>query len=421
MNAGLASYKRTVFPNGLKVITEAIPYVRSVSIGLWIDVGSRDESAAESGVSHFIEHMAFKGTKNRNPHEIASCLESVGGVLNAFTSREQTCIYAKILDRHLPLAVDVIADLAQNALLKSAEIEKEKRVILEEIKDVEDVPSDIVHDKFAEAIFGEHPLGRSILGSKATIRKMTRSSIRKHMNHFYRPDRMLIAASGNVDHPALVESVAKFLNSPGSAGVVPERRAPRFVPRRRTITRKISQAHVCMGVPAMTFDDPSRSASFLLNALLGGGMSSRLFQKLREDLGIVYNVFSYLDYFQDSSVFGISLATHKKNAKRAVEAVMQEIKRVATEPLSPDDLSRVKEQLKGHLMLGLESMSSRMNRIAKHEFLVGRYISLDETVAGIDAVKGDEITQLAGELFAKERFSAVALGQVSGEVFAVLE
>jgi predicted Zn-dependent peptidase len=415
-----SSYKRTVFPNGLKVVTEAIPYVRSVSLGLWVDVGSRDESERNAGVSHFIEHMVFKGTQNRNAAEIASCLESVGGVLNAYTSREQTCYFAKILDQHLPLAIEVIFDLAQNGLFVKSEIEKERRVILEEIKDVEDSPSDLVHDRFAQAFFGNHPLGRSILGDKATVRGMGRVSILRHQKKYYRQDRMLVVASGNLNHANLVELVERAIDSGEHDGSNINREKPAFEPVRKLVKRKSTQVHICLGVPSCDFNDHSRSAMYILNSMLGGGMSSRLFQKLRDQLGIVYNVYTYLDYFQDTSIQGIYLATDKKNVHRAIEAVMQEIDRIASGPLPESDLKRVKEQLKGHLMLGLENTSNRMNRLAKHELLIGRYIPLDETVLGIDAVKAEEITELAREIFPRERFAALAMGQVDGDVFAAL-
>jgi predicted Zn-dependent peptidase len=414
-------YKRTVFPNGLKVITEAIPHVRSVSLGLWLNVGSRDESESSLGVSHFIEHMVFKGTKTRDASQIASCLESVGGVLNAFTSREETCFYARFLDEHLPLAVELLFDLINNPLLKISEIEKEKRVILEEIKDIEDSPSDLVHDKFARAIFGTHSLGWPIQGTRTSVKGLSRSNISSYMNKFYRPDRILVAASGNIDHNRLAKLVQNNFNISDVKPRVDVRKRPVFTPVRKVFKRKPSQTHICLGIPAKDFNDPGRSALSLLNSLLGGGMSSRLFQKVRENLGLAYNIFSYVDYFQDTGIFGFYLGTDKHNAKRAITAVMGEIDRICNEPLPADDLSRIKEQLKGNLMLGLESTSNRMNRMAKHELLTGRYISLDETVAAINSVKSDDITDIAREIFVKDRFTAVTMGPVDSGVYAALE
>jgi predicted Zn-dependent peptidase len=416
-----AVYKRTEFPNGLRVITEAIPHVRSISLGLWLNVGSRDETESSLGVSHFIEHMVFKGTKTRDASQIASYLESVGGVVNAFTSREETCFYAKFLDEHLPLAIELLFDLIGNSLLDPAEIEKEKRVVLEEIKDIEDSPSDLIHDKFARAIFGSHPLGWPIQGTRASVRAFSRPMILSHMKKYYRPNRMLVAASGNVDHARLVELVNGYYHLIGTKPGADGRQKPNFRPVRKSYRGKSSQTHVCLGVPAREFCDPSRGALLLLNSLLGSGMSSRLFQKVREDLGLVYNIFSYLDYFQDTGIFGIYLGADKRNVKRAISAVMGELDRIRQQCLSDDTIARIKEQLKGNLMLGLENTSNRMNRMAKHELLVGRYISLDETVASIDAVKADEVTNIAREIFVRDNFTAVTLGPVDNGVYSALE
>jgi predicted Zn-dependent peptidase len=392
-----------------------------VSIGLWLDVGSRDELEDASGVSHFIEHMVFKGTTHRNASEIASYIESVGGVLNAFTSREQTCFYAKVLDQHLPKAVEIIFDLVNNALFDKGDIEKEKRVILEEIKDVEDSPGDLVHEKFARAMFGSHPLGRSIMGTKTTVKNMDRARLMRYLRRHYRPDISVIAASGNLEHERLVELVSSYFNASSIKGARPERIRPAYRPQRKIYEKKISQTHVCLGVPAKDFNDPGRNAIMLLNSILGGGMSSRLFQQLRENLGLVYTVFSYLDFFADTSVFGIYLGTDKRNLNKALFAIAKEVERVVNEKLPRVDLDRTKEQLKGNLMLGLENTSNRMNRLAKHEFLTGRYIDLDETIASIDAVTPDEVTAIARQILVKDKFSAVAMGPVSDGVFSALE
>jgi predicted Zn-dependent peptidase len=421
MSLESAIYKRTVFPNGLRVITEAIPHVRSVSLGLWLDVGSRDESDAEAGMSHFIEHMVFKGTKNRSAREIASYLESVGGVVNAFTSREQTCLYAKFLDQHLGKAIELLLDILNNSLFDKAEIEKEKKVILEEIKDVDDSPGDLVHDRFVRVFFGDHPLGRSILGSRTTVKNMVRPKMLRYLGKLYRPDKTIIAASGNLDHAQLVELVANGFNAEIFEKSRNGRKKPIYRAHRRVFKHKSTQTHVCLGIPSKDFNDPSRTATILLNSMMGGGMSSRFFQQLREHLGIVYNVFSYLDYFEDSSILGIYFGTDKRNVKKAMSAVVHEIERLKSEKLTKDEIDKIKEQLKGNLMLGLENTSSRMNRLAKHEILTGRYISLDETTAAIDSVLPDEITELAKELFDRDRITAVSLGPVTDGIFSALD
>jgi predicted Zn-dependent peptidase len=416
-----ATYQKTVLPNGVKVITETIPYVRSVSLGLWLDVGSRDEPGQSSGISHFIEHMVFKGTQTRTASEIASYIESVGGVLNAFTGREQTCYYSKFLDEHLEKAVEILFDLINNPVFDSSDIEKEKKVVLEEIRDIEDSPGDLIHDLFARAIFGNHPLGRSILGNRGTVMRMSRSKVLRYMARFYRPGNIIVAACGNLKHQRLVQMTSKYVDP----RIVPQsangRKKPIFKPDRRTYRRKTNQTHICLGLPAKEFNHKSRTALLLLNSILGGGMSSRLFQRLREDLGLVYNVFSYLDFFADNGIFGIYLGTERKNVHKALAAVRGEVNNITENRLPVSEIEKAKEQLKGNLMLGLENTSNRMNRLAKHELLASRYISLDETVAAIDSVRPEEVTHIACEVFRDKEFSAVTLGPVKGDIYSALE
>lgn len=414
-------YKKTTLPNGIKVITESIPYVRSVSLGLWLDVGSRDEPGSSLGISHFIEHMVFKGTRTRTPSEIASHLESVGGVLNAFTGREQTCFYAKFLDEHLRKGVEILFDLVNNPLFTPTDIEKEKKVILEEIRDIEDSPGELVHDLFAEAIFHQHPLGRPILGQRKTVMALNRPRILRFVQKHYLPGKIIIAASGNLEHDSLLEIVSEFVVD-RTAPISPNgRRKPGFNPVRWVFRRNTNQTHICIGLPAREFTDKSRSAMILLNSVLGGGMSSRLFQHLREELGLVYTVYSFLDFFADNGIFGIYLGTDKKNAGRALAAIKHELDRITSEKLSDSELSAAKEQLKGNLMLGLENTSNRMNRLAKHELLAGRNISLDETMSSIDIVSRDDLIEIARDIFRERQFSAVTLGPVKGNIYSAIE
>jgi predicted Zn-dependent peptidase len=416
-----ATYQKTILPNGVKVITETIPYVRSVSLGLWLDVGSRDEPDQSSGISHFIEHMVFKGTQTRSASEIASYIESVGGVLNAFTGREQTCYYTKFLDEHLEKAVEILFDLINNPVFENSDIEKEKKVVLEEIRDIEDSPGDLIHDLFARAIFGNHPLGRSILGNRGSVMGMSRSKVLRYMGRFYRPGKIIVAACGNLEHNRLVQLTNKYVDP----RIVPEssngRKKPVFKPNRKTYRRKTNQTHVCLGLPAKEFNHRSRTALLLLNSILGGGMSSRLFQRLREDLGLVYNVFSYLDFFADNGIFGIYLGTERRNIQKALAAVRSEINNITGSKLPISEIEKAREQLKGNLMLGLENTSNRMNRLAKHELLANRYISLDETVTAIDSVRSEQVTQIACEVFRDKEFSAVALGPIKGDIYSALE
>ncbi len=420
----LESYQKTILPNGLRIITESIPYVRSVSLGLWLDVGSRDEPRSSLGICHFIEHMVFKGTKTRTPSEIAAHLESVGGVLNAFTGREQTCFYAKFLDEHLEKGVEILFDLVNNPLFGTSDIEKEKKVILEEIRDIEDSPGELVHDLFAEAIFCDHPLGRPILGNKKTVLDINRGKVLRFVDRHYRPANIIVAASGNLEHDRLVDIVRKFVDpfNHSFGAVTPNgRKRPRFFPKREIFRRATKQPHLCLGLPTNEFTHPSRSAMLLLNSLMGGGMSSRLFQHLREDLGYVYTVYSFLDFFADNGIFGIYLGTDKKNAGKAIKAIGSEVERITEQRLSVQELNSAKEQLKGNLMLGLENTSNRMNRLAKHELLANRHISLDETVMGIDCVTCDEVNEVAREIFLSNKFSAVTLGPVKNDIYSALE
>jgi predicted Zn-dependent peptidase len=413
--------KKTVLSNGIKIITESIPYVRSVSLGLWLDVGSRDEPESSLGISHFIEHMVFKGTSTRTPSQIASHLESVGGVLNAFTGREQTCYYAKFLDEHLQKGVEILFDLVNNPLFGAVDIEKEKKVILEEIRDIEDSPGELVHDLFAEAIFNNHPLGRPILGNKQTVMGLTRAKVLRFVGKHYRPGNIIVAASGNLEHDRLIEVTEKHIDKRILPISPNGRKKPKFRPERKIFRRKTNQTHICLGLPTREFTHESRSAMLLLNSILGGGMSSRLFQHLREELGLVYTVYSFLDFFADNGIFGIYLGTDKNNASKTLVAIRHEIERMIGHKLTETEMAGAKEQLKGNLMLGLENTSNRMNRLAKHELLANRHISLDETIASIDSVRPDDVVKIARETFVDQEFSAVTLGPVKGNIYSVLE
>ncbi|UCC79252.1 MAG: insulinase family protein [Candidatus Zixiibacteriota bacterium] len=414
-------YKKSVLPNGLTVITESIPYVRSVSLGLWLNVGSRDESTVSSGISHFVEHMVFKATKNRNASQIASFLESVGGTLNAFTSREQTCYYAKFLDEHLAKGVEILSDLVNNASFSRSDIEKEKKVVLEEISDIEDSPGDLVHDLFAATVFGKHPLGRPIMGDRRSVKNMNRAKILRYVNKHYRCNKMVLAACGNLDHDVLADLAEKYFGNLSPLEHRNGRTKPSIRPIYRSFNRKTAQTHICLGIQALSFNHESRPAMLILNSILGGGMSSRFFQRLRENLGLVYTVFSYVDFFMDVGLFGIYLGTEKKNVRSALSAIKMEIETICSRKLTVEELRDAKEQLKGGLVLGLENTSNRMNRLAKHEFLAERHISIDETIAGIDAVGADEIVEISRVLFTGKRFSGVSLGSVKKDIFSALE
>jgi predicted Zn-dependent peptidase len=410
-------YKKTVLKNGIRVVTERIGYVRSVSIGIWIDVGSRDEEDDERGVSHFIEHMLFKGTKKRSAREIASSLESVGGTLNAFTGREQTCYLARVLDEHLNIAVDVLSDILKNSLLSSPDFEREKTVIVSEIKDLEDSPADLAHDLLMSNVWPDHPLGRSIMGDTESILKMTRNKLIDFIKRNYVSPKVVVAASGNLVHRDLVKMVEEkfqFRQMNGRPLINPPILG---IDRNKTVVgRKTAQTHICLGVPTFPYKDERRYAASILSNILGGGMSSRLFQNIREKLGLAYNVYSFADFFEDTGILGIYLGAHKKVTARVIELVLKEIRRIKKDSLLPKELSNAKYQLKGNLLLSLESTFNRMNRLARHELVLNRYVDLNKIMDSINKVKGKEVIEVANDLFDPDKLSAVILGPVGRRV-----
>jgi predicted Zn-dependent peptidase len=406
------SYCKTVLDNGLVVLTERMPAMRSVSIGVWIQVGSRDEERGQAGVSHFIEHMAFKGTEKRSAEEIAAAIDSVGGTLDAFTSREYTCFSSKVLSEHLPLAVDLLADLLLNARLDPSDIEKEREVILQEIKMVEDAPDDQIHDLFAQTIWADHPLGRPILGWRETLRQIGRDEILKHMDRYYRPDRVIISAAGDLDHDALVDLVgAAFGGWSGRA------RAGLTAPPVSRLTvvnedRDLSQVHLCLGVGGLATAHRDRYTLSILNTILGGGMSSRLFQEIREKRGLVYSIYSYSASYRDGGLLVIYAGTGSNYYQQVVDLIRGELQKIRDEPVRPEDFRRAKEQLKGNLLLGLESTNSRMNRLAKMYMAFNRCFGLEEIIQGIEEVTPERLRQLGQSLFDGGACALASIGRI---------
>jgi predicted Zn-dependent peptidase len=405
-----AVYKKTTLDNGIRIITEKVNLVRSVTLGVWIDAGSRQEEENEQGVAHFIEHMLFKGTKKRTAKEIASTLESVGGTLNAFTEREQTCYYARVLDENLNIAIDVLSDILKNSLLSGIDFKKEKKVIIEEIKDIEDSPGILVHDLFMEALWPKHPLGRPTLGTIKSIIKMKKERICDYMKRNYVYPHVVIAASGNLDHNKLVKLIEKnfeffpFTNNyKNQAAGTPE--AVKLIAK-----RKSAQTHICLGVPCYAFGNEKRYPLSLLSHILGGGMSSRLFQSIRENLGLAYNIYSFTDYFKDSGIFGVYLGTNKKQAAQAIDLVVKELTKIAKNHLSDKEISDAKRYYKGSLILSSESTSTRMNRLARNELYLNEYIDWNQTIQRIKEIKKEQIIEVATEVLNPDKFSLVVLG-----------
>jgi predicted Zn-dependent peptidase len=415
MNRG--SVKKTVMPNGLRIISEALPDRDSVTIGAWIEVGSRHEDPAVAGVSHFLEHMVFKGTESRSAKEIALALERLGGVLNAFTTREHTCYHARVLGDDLPTAVEILADLSTRAKLPAAEVVKERKVIAEEIKDVHDTPHEYIHDLFAEQIWPGHPIGRPVAGTLKTVAGTTREELRNHRQAFYRPDRIVIAASGGLKHDHLVRLVRRqfrFSPSAGRPGAFAAPNGP--APRRTVATRPINQTHVCVGMPTWSFADRRRYATLVANSVLGGGMSSRLFQTVREKRGLVYTIAAFHDSFQDTGFFAVYFACDPSQVVKAIDLVLMEMGRLARQPVPAVELHDAKSQLRGNLLLGLESTSSRMHRLARHELYLGRYIPPRETMKAIEAVRARDIVAMARDAFGTDRVALSILGPVNDKV-----
>jgi predicted Zn-dependent peptidase len=410
-------YKKTVLDNGIRVVSERIDYVRSVSIGVWIDVGSRDEKIDEAGASHFIEHMLFKGTKKRNAKQIAASLESVGGSLNAFTGREQTCYFARVLDEHVDKALEVLSDIIKNPRFNRSHLEKERAVIISEIKELEDSPADLVHDLLMSSVWKENSLGRPIIGTTQSVMNLTRAKLLSFMKRNYTPPRMVVAASGNIKHENLLSKIKRKFNLNSNSH--PEQKdweSPRGMPRLEVMRKNTSQTHISLGIPIFPYRDKRRYTALVLSSILGGGMSSRLFQNIREKLGLVYSVYSFLDFFEDAGILGIYLGTHKKNTAWAVELVLREIKRLKRNSITPKELSRAKYQLKGNLLLALENTSNRMNRLARYELLLQDYVGVDQSINLINRIKARDLVKLADDFFTPHNLSTVVLGPVDKDV-----
>ncbi len=411
-HASDSHYQKTTLTNGVRVVTESIPYVRSVSLGIWADVGSRDESPEQNGISHFLEHMVFKGTKKRNVKDIAQSLESLGGYLNAFTTKEQTCFYARVLDTHVPQSMDVLSDLVLNATFRREELEKEKLVVIEELKNAEDDPEDIIHDYFEKALFPNHSLGFPIIGTEENLRRFGRQDLQAHVATHYHPSRIVVAAAGTVDHKALVRLAERYFRHyrPGSDRYsrIP---GPPDAEKGKELEypRQIKQAHICLGTVGYSITHPDRYPLLMLNGLLGEGMSSRLYQTIREKHGFAYSVYSFVTMLSDTGVFGAYIGTDTKKISRAIELVYKELSLLKTKLVSKGELDRTKSQIKGNLMLGLENMSGRMMRLGSGELYYGTYFPLDGILRRIDAVTPEAIMKVANDLFHRENFSTVVV------------
>jgi predicted Zn-dependent peptidase len=412
---GDSQVARTVLPGGLRVITESLPSVRSAAFGIWAGVGSRDEDLAHAGATHYLEHLLFKGTAKRSALDISAAMDAVGGELNAFTAKEYTCYYARVLDADLPLAIDVLADMVTGSLIEPKDVDAERGVILEEIAMNEDDPSDTVHEAFAAQLFGDTPMGRPILGTVDSINSITRAQIAEHYAARYKPENLVVAAAGSLDHDGVVE-LTRAAFGPAAAGhgepLPPRLPGPGTDEQAagtgvRLVSRGIEQANLVLGCGGLARTDERRFALGVLNAALGGGMSSRLFQEVREKRGLAYSVYSFSSQHADSGIWGVYAGCLPAKADEVLSICQDEIAKVISGGLTDDELSRGKGQLRGSIVLGLEEPSSRMSRLGKAELVYPRLEPVEEILASIDAVTHDDVREAAAVVLARPKALAV--------------
>lgn len=405
-------YTKTTLPSGLRVLTESMPAVRSASIGIWADVGSSLERREQRGISHLVEHMLFKGTNRRSAREIAETMDGVGGSLNAFTDKETTCYYAKVIDKHVPLALDVLTDMFLDSVFDPDELAKEQKVVLEEIKMYDDSPDELVHDLFLQTMWSGSNLGEPTIGFADTVTRVTPDDLRAHMRKHYAPDSVVVAAAGNVDHEHFVQLVAEqFAHFEGAS----ERftlDAPATTPAALVRQKDSEQAYVVLGSRGLCVRDERRYALSVLDTALGGGMSSRLFQEIREKRGLVYTVYSFQAAYRAAGLFGIFAGTSPENVQPCIDVVAEQLAALRDLEIGEAELRLAKEHIKGSLTLSLESTSSRMIRLGRNEFALGRQITPEEIEERVDAVSAAQIRELANELFAEEQLGLCILGPV---------
>lgn len=406
--------RKTLLDNGITLVTEQIPEFRSCTLGIWAQTGSRHEREDQSGLSHFLEHMLFKGTRTRNATQIAESMDAVGGQLNAFTEKEQTCYYARVMDRHLPRALDILSDMLLDSVFDPAELEREKGVILEEIKMYEDAPDEMVFDVFTSTVWQGHPLGRPILGSQEVISSLTRERLLEYRDAHYQPTRLLVSAAGHVDHDELAARVGGWFSQnqlPPAPPLTPGG-APTGEPRKAIQYRDSEQVYMCLGAQGLPVADERRYAMLILDSILGGSMSCRLFQEIRERRGLVYTVCTFQNSYRDCGLFGVYAGTSAEKLDEVLRLSREILEDVRQEGLRPEELERAREQLKGSITLAMESTSHRMIRLARTETFHGRTIPLEEVLERLDAVRPEEVLDLARVVLDPERFTLAVLGPV---------
>jgi predicted Zn-dependent peptidase len=407
--------RREVLPNGLTVITEEMEHIRSISIGIWVKTGSRDEDLQWNGISHFVEHMVFKGTQHRSAEEIARQVDSIGGNIDAFTAKECVSFSMKVLDEHLPIALDVLSDLVLNPVFQEQDITRERGVILEEIKMDEDNPDYLVHEIFTQNFWKDHPLGRPILGTRDTVKRFERPPVVDFYRQRFSPGNVIITAAGHLDHAHFVELVAKHFEGlkPVSNGF--HSPTPKIVPKIVLRNKKaLEQVQICVGVPSYPITHEKRHSSYILNTLLGGGMSSRLFQNIRERQGLAYAIYSDLNPYRDTGCLSVYAGTSRESATKVVESIVSEFRKLKADVVPDDELRRSKDQLKGSLMLSLESSTARMSNLARQEMYFDHFYGLDELIEKIESVTAEELQELANQFFQTENVAVTILGNLHG-------
>jgi len=411
----LRNIRRTTLPNGLTIVSEEMPHLRSISIGIWIKTGSRDEAPEVNGISHFLEHMVFKGTKNRSAEEIARNVDSIGGNLDAFTAKECVCFNIKVLDEHLPHAMDILSDLVLGPVFAEEDIKKERGVILEEIKMDEDNPDYLVHEIFTQNFWKDQSLGKPILGTKETVRKFDREMMLEAYKRRFVPGNMIISAAGNLKHDDFVRLAAKnFEELPvgtnGLHGGIPKTFS-RIIMRNK---KSLEQVQICMGVPSYPISHQLRYSSYVMNTLLGGGMSSRLFQNIREKQGLVYSIFSELNPFRDTGCLAIYAGTSREAVPKVVQSVISEFKQLKKTLVDQEELDRAKSQLKGNLLLSLESSTARMSNLARQEMYYDHFFGMNEIISRIEAISPEDVMRVAEEFFQQDSIAVTVLGNLNG-------
>lgn len=408
-------FKKSVLDNGLRVVTESHPHSRAISVGIFVDLGSRDEEPNQSGITHFIEHMVFKGTKKRSAFDISKSLEAVGGDLNAYTTRETTCFHATCLREHFPLALDVLSDLVHGARMSQRDFDKERQVILQEIDMAKDAPDEYGGELYFEKVYGDHPLGASIAGTEESLAKITRAQLMKFYREHYAGSRLIVSVAGAVDHDEVVEQVEKVLGKISKGKKAHKRTKPRYRGFGHFQNRASEQVHLFLGLPSSSYKDPRRFDSYIVNALLGGGMTSRLYQRVREKRGLVYSIYSYLQSFLDCGVLMIYAGTSPKNSSDVLEIAMEETDKLLKKAPGKNEIEMYRTQLEGQILLGSEDMENRMNSLGVNELVFGQYRPVDQVISEIHAVNEDSVREYLNRYIHRQKFSFLGVGDLDAQ------